>query len=107
MTASPFLLKTSFILLDQQKKPALLPVHRRIRLYLIVGRSPQGRPTLWGLKINSNCCARNGSSSFLNLALFSLTNKKACSPACAQENQALFNRWSFAPRVAYPLGLGL
>ena len=48
MTSSPFLLKTSFMLLDQQKKPALLPVHRRIRLCLIVGRSPRGWPTFWG-----------------------------------------------------------
>jgi hypothetical protein len=31
--------------------------------------------------------------------------KKACSPACAQENQALFNRWSFTPRAAYPFGV--
>jgi hypothetical protein len=50
-----------FIPFDQQKKPALLPVHRRIRLYLIVGRSPQWAGLPFGItKIDSNCCARNG-----------------------------------------------
>jgi len=32
--------------------------------------------------------------------------KKACSPAFAQENQALFSRWSFTPiGLAYPFGV--